>query len=171
MIIWSRVGFARSNVWLTGHQTYIVDWHILWSLSVAISKSSTPVFISIHACLLPSFVPPPVFVISVILVSSPPFISLRTVEMARKSHKMLMKMKTLKMIFKKGQILCEQMIVGKWVEMLMKNKKQFEEEGPILTNPDFFLKLAIFQLGIGPPPLSPPHRKMNGKKSINRVSS
>ena len=22
----------------------------------------------------------------------------------------------------------------------MKNKKQFEEEGPILTNPDFFLK-------------------------------
>ena len=54
--------------------------------------------------------------------------------------------------------------------MLMKNKKQFEEEGPILTNPDFFLKLAIFQLGIGPPPLSPPHRKMNGKKSINRVS-
>ena len=55
--------------------------------------------------------------------------------------------------------------------MLMKNKKQFEEEGPILTNPDFSLKLAIFQLGIGPPPLSPPHRKMNGKKSINRVSS
>ena len=82
-----------------------------------------------HSCLLPSF------------------ISLRTVEMARKSHKMLMKMKTL--FLKKDKFFVNSWL---WVSDLRcwwrtrNNLRRKDQSWPILTF--FFKNLQYFSLGL-----------------------